>query len=235
MALSDPFQTTYGGAFRGMGAIGEGIQQAAQTYAQARAQQKAQEEQHAQALETLRMFGIIRDEEPTTQDYIDNAKRITGKDIKVLGYDTLSPEKQHSYVTSIYKALGIKPPEAKTVVDLNAMKNVPEGTEIDIPILGIKTRGIAPDSKEKAMKAIVDKATMPDGSINLDVLSSEEKKLLGALPTQNIYTMFSGLDLFPGGANNTPNAKYKKGQKLIVGGKQYTIVGFADDGEPMVE
>lgn len=129
MALSDPFDTTYAGAYKSGLSLGQGIDSAAGDVA---AQMKLQQ-QRKMATDMLTKFGMLQSktEDPTLDDLTNNAKDFVAKtmgpghELNINAGD--NPEEAKQNLMGIYKALNIPMPQGKTTTTLN----LTPGTQYD--------------------------------------------------------------------------------------------------------
>jgi len=128
MALSDPFDTTYSGSFKSGLALGEGVGQVAQAYGD----NKAKENKLKKTSDMLRQFGILREEEPSYEEYkkaADDYMKQTGSSIQV-DTEGKTDEEKIKTLDSIFKAVGIpKPKSGRVTLDANKASEL--GMEYD--------------------------------------------------------------------------------------------------------
>lgn len=130
MGLSDPFDTTYAGAFKAGSSLGAGIDSAAGSVADSMKLQN----QRKQALGMLKQFGMVqtKTEDPTLDQLAQGAKdfaKSQGHELNINYGD--NPDQAKENIMGIYKALNIPMPQGKTMTTLN----LTPGTQYD-PVKG---------------------------------------------------------------------------------------------------
>lgn len=130
MGLSDPFESTYAGAYKAGSSLGEGIKSTADNVA---GNMKLQNQRN-QAMNMLKQFGMLKTktEEPSLDELAQGAKdfaKSQGHELNINYGD--NPEQAKQNIMGIYKALNIPMPQGKTTTELN----LSPGTEYD-PIKG---------------------------------------------------------------------------------------------------
>lgn len=118
MALSDPFSTTYEGAFKAGTSLGSGIQSATKDIMDSVELNKKRK----QAFDMLKQFGMVNTttEEPSLDQLTQTAKDFAkqqGHDLQINTGD--NPEQAKQNLMGIYKALNIPLPQGKTTTTLN--------------------------------------------------------------------------------------------------------------------
>lgn len=129
MAIGDPFDTTYAGAYKSGSSLGEGLDSAAGDIAD----KMKLDNQRKQALGLLKQFGMIntKTEDPSLDDLAQGAKDFVAKtqgpghELNINYGD--NPDQAKQNIMSIYKALNIPMPQGKTKTTLN----LTPGTEYD--------------------------------------------------------------------------------------------------------
>ncbi len=112
--LSDPFQTTYEGAYRGGSALGQGITGIADIVSKGMLEKKKKSD----SLAMLKQWGIIKDKSLTIDDYKKAAEEQTGGEINISS--TLPEAEQLTTAQKLFQAAGLKMPQVKgTEVDLD--------------------------------------------------------------------------------------------------------------------
>lgn len=119
MALSDPFNSTYEGAFKAGTTLGTGIQSATKDITNSIAEKNKQK----QAYNTLKAAGMIKENvTPPSDDELkkgleDYAKQ--GGISQVNWMESDDPKETRNSLEGTYKALGIPLPKGKTTIDYN--------------------------------------------------------------------------------------------------------------------
>ncbi len=131
MGLSDPFSTTYEGAFKANSQLGQGIGDALKDTGNLAAKQIQLQKNRQMATDMLSKFGMIKTEQPSLEDLTQGAKDFAKSqglgDLNINEGD--NPDQAKQNIMGIYKALNIPLPKGKTTL------NLAPGTKYD-PIKG---------------------------------------------------------------------------------------------------
>lgn len=130
MGLSDPFESTYAGAYKAGSSLGEGIKSAAGDYAdvmkynnQKKTQEKDLNNRRSDAFNTLKAAGMITEKTiPPTDDELkkgleDGAKQAGITQVNWMESD--DPKESRKSLENAYKTFGLPMPQGKKVIDYN--------------------------------------------------------------------------------------------------------------------
>ncbi len=128
MSLSDPFSTTYEGAYKSGLSLGEGINTAAKGFGM----KSAQDNKLKKTSDMLKQFGILKQEEPSYEDYKNTANDFMKKSGQNIQIETegKSDEEKKIALRNIFKAAGIPEPKSNRVT-LDANRAAETGMEYD--------------------------------------------------------------------------------------------------------
>lgn len=127
MALSDPFSTTYEGAFKAGTSLGTGIQQAAGGVAN----YMKLENQRKMALDTMKQFGILKEDDASSEDYMKEAQ----KHAQEIGYKGINfsegatEQDKVNTMKTLFNHFGL--PQPKGNLNIDAKRAAELGAEYD--------------------------------------------------------------------------------------------------------
>ncbi len=173
---TDPFGTTYQGAYQAgaaLGQLGTGLESAAGDIGGVLAKQNQQK----QTLAMLRQMGIIKPNELTSDDLLKSAQEQLGKDYSIKIDSTLPKDQQMKTLQTIFQASGLKMPEPKGYhVDLD--KAAQAGMSWN-PATGetiFKPMSMMPSFTEQANAQNIFKAKQDSGEISKDLTLNYDAK-----------------------------------------------------------
>lgn len=161
------------------------MMQAIATIGQALEKQKQKKSQ----ADLLNKLGVTNQIQPTAQDYI-NAAQKKGMELNLGG----TPEEQLFAAQKLMQSKGVN---LKPTTQFDISK-IPAGMEIpDFMQTGMSVKGMQPQYSqllEIAKAQVLAKYTDPKSGIpDFSKMNDEEKRFVGALPSQNIFTGMEGL------------------------------------------
>lgn len=253
---SDPFSTTYEGAFKAGTSLGTGIQSASKDITAGLVEKKKRDE----AFKLLKQFGMIdtKTEEPSLEELTKGAQEYAKSQGSELAINTGdNPEQAKQNIMGIYKALGIPVPKGKTKTTLNlapgtkydpmkgdvefsnpksllspyGMENIPEGMEVT----GYDQKGqpmirkIAPESvAEKKFKVEEEERKTAASKKSELVLNSANDTLKTIAEIEKDAGNFGLLGGFPS-IPGTPRVNWEANiDKLLSGKVLDTIMALKD-------
>ena len=116
MGLSDPFSTTFQGAYQATAGAGDDIDK---IFQEKRAKDQ-QQQQRQQSIKTMKDMGWLKPDPATSKDYEDEIAKKTGTKVMLKG-DIANPENKQ-VLDAIVQHFGITPPQPKKYsLDVDAM------------------------------------------------------------------------------------------------------------------